>query len=172
MKSMSKSMIAITGFLGSSRVTGSGKQGSSWQNAVNTHTLKKVKKHNECAPAKTTEALSWCGKIAFLVRKMCSYLVVPCGESLKTYGRINFGFGHMFKCFLTCKLHISLVLVDISELLVTSCCFTEADFICVDFGAGTDRGNYVAAGKKRDDHHQIVNGRNQNIYHLSSLIFF
>ena len=63
--------------------------------------------------------------------------MVPCGESLKTYGRINFGFGH-----------ISLVSVDKSDLLITSRCFAEADFICVDFGVGTDGGNYALAGKK------------------------
>lgn len=97
MISMSESTTTIMVFLGSSQVAGSEKQHLTdkmpW---TYPHQRNKAMKHNKSAPAKTVEALSWCGKTAFLGRKICSHLVVLCGESLKTYGRINFGFGHVF----------------------------------------------------------------------------
>lgn len=105
--------------------------------------------------------LRW--KHCLLRQENIFYLVVLCSESLKTYGRISFSFGHIL------MLHTSLVLIGKSELLVTFCCFTKTYFMCVDFGFGAERVIYVPGGKKRC-HCQIMNGRNWNIHHLLKLL--
>lgn len=73
---------------------------------------------------------------------MCSYLVVLCGGSLKTYG---ISFGHILMLF-NMWVPTSLVLVGKSELLVTTCCFTKA---CVMWWLGIwGRKREVCAKKK------------------------